>query len=237
MARRVIHIRAYLCSGDRQRITVRADEPPEAPMQLHRRFLALAATTALLAGASACGDGEKAEPAPSAAATTTAPATSEPAPSTTAPPARPDVPAPDPADFPGKDERTEEGAQQAFRYFWAVNLWGVQTGDDSLYASLIAPGCEPCQTNLEQIRQVGANGLYWSPTELVDTGTMAQASDLHEMEVGYIFTVSAHTEPLADGQTAHFEDDYVISLGGLSWHEDGWKVDTFTLRPAEDAQK
>ncbi|MCL6422546.1 DUF6318 family protein [Brachybacterium sp. JHP9] len=205
-------------------------------MQLHRRFLALAATATLLAGASACGDGEKAEPAPSAAATTTAPATSEPAPSTTAPPARPDVPAPDPADFPGKDERTEEGAQQAFRYFWAVNIWSLETGDDSLYEPLFGPECKPCKDSLEQIREVDADGRYWSKTELLDDGTFAQETSLHELEIGYRFTIAAHTERIPGGEPQHFEDVKVVSVGGMSWQPGGWRVDAYTIQPAEDVQ-
>lgn len=38
------------------------------------------------------------------------------------------IPAPDPADYPGMDENTAEGAEQFTRYFIAVMTWGYQSG-------------------------------------------------------------------------------------------------------------
>lgn len=195
-------------------------------MQLHRRFLALAATATLLAGASACGDGEKAEPAPSAAATTTAPATSEPAPSTTAPPARPDVPAPDPADFPGKDERTEEGAQQAFRYFWAVAVWGRQTGDSATLASLHTANCQLCVSQVRDIDTAAAEGRYWTSTTIQDAVLETSPDESFEQVVSYGFTLSAHDEPVTGTETdVRVAPTSFAVVGGLVWTDTGWSVD------------
>src|SRR5699024_3756122 len=104
-----------------------------------RRLLSAAAAGALLLGIAACGD-QTDEPV------TTAPPSIDVAgprddggdssPSdgggseATEPTAQaPDIPPPDPADFAGMDEHTEEGAEQAFRYYIAVSVWAHQTGD------------------------------------------------------------------------------------------------------------
>src|SRR5699024_10334539 len=55
--------------------------------------------------------------------------------------AAPDVPAPDPADYPGMDEETPEGAEQAFRYYIAVVYWGYQTGDTETLETLHTENC------------------------------------------------------------------------------------------------
>lgn len=204
-------------------------------MQLHRRFLALAATATLLAGASACGDGEQAEPAPSAAATTTAPATSEPAPSTTAPPARPDVPAPDPADFPGKDERTEEGAQQAFRYFWAVLTWAYQTGETEAFVELYTDSCTACTTNLRSMEELEDMGEYWSVSSITDQSLGLVDPDLNRPRVGYVFTLGAHTEPLRENSKRDERPDVeYATVGTLAWTGDSWVVETFDLGSAPE---
>src|SRR5690625_5350400 len=104
-----------------------------------RRILPSLAAAVLALGAAACGnvrDAPVTTPAPALGSNASDGGGSDPDPSdgggaeTEEPTAAaPDNPAPEPADYPGMDEETPEGAEQALRYYIAVVYWGYQTGD------------------------------------------------------------------------------------------------------------
>ena len=112
--------------------------------------------------------------------------------------AAPDIPAPDPADFPGMDEQTPEGAEQAVRFYFANVFFGYQTGDTSVLDGLYVDECEACGGFRDRIEGQG-DGRYWSEVTLQDSGVTSQESENFDTEVGYMFTVSAHTEPVDGG--------------------------------------
>src|SRR5690606_31447338 len=110
------------------------------------------------------------------------------------PSAAPDVPAPAPADYPGLDENTPEGAEQAVRYYMARMSWGYQTGSvDELYARS-AEGCNTCSHSSEIIVKNAANDLFWSPTALEDVGLKNYPSADYDYELGYVLYIGAHAE-------------------------------------------
>ena len=116
---------------------------------MSRRLLAAVAVTALTLGLASCGDGGEnavTTPPPKIDIGQSDDGGAEPSDDGGAeqsdsegagegedsPAAAPDIPAPDPADYPGMDQETPEGAEQAFKLFWAVILWAHQTGDSSV---------------------------------------------------------------------------------------------------------
>ena len=101
-----------------------------------RRLLSAAAACTLLLGLAACGeggDGPVTTPPPTIDISGPSDgggddgAASDGGGDDASPSAAPEVPAPDPADYPGMDENTPEGAEQAFRYY-ERHLGGRITG-------------------------------------------------------------------------------------------------------------
>ncbi len=204
-----------------------------------RRLLAAAAVGALLLGLAACGDGDE------GAVTTPPPSISVGAPSdggggtdpgpgpsdgggseTDAPTAAaPDIPPPDPADYAGMDERTPEGAEQAFRYYIAVSMWAHQTGRTDILESHQSPDCGSCAELTREVSLLRQHNDYWSPFAISDVGTQLHTSETFEHEVGYYFTISAHTRPNEDftGRIEVGPIEY-ITVGGMLWETDRWIV-------------
>ena len=140
--------------------------------------------------------------------------------------ASPDIPAPDPADFPGMDEQTPEGAEQAFKYFWAVAIWGHQTGDAGPLREVSSEDCEPCAEMRKDIEEIGDKRAYWSSTSVEDvTSNRNDPVGDFEYVFSYTFTVAAHTEPSLDGESSsEIPERKMGAAGALVWDGDRWKV-------------
>ena len=151
------------------------------------------------------------------------------------PVAAPDIPAPDPADYPGMDQNTPEGAEQAFRYYVAVMIWGYQTGQTEHFETLHDPECLTCTTNARSIQQLAKNGKYWSQTSIEDIGTAHFDSSAYDFEVGYTFHLSAHAEPSPDSDTVTQEPrTKFISAAAMSFRDDQWVVMSARFTPDEE---
>lgn len=141
------------------------------------------------------------------------------------PSAAPEVPAPDPADYPGMDENTPEGAEQAFRYYMALMIWGYQTGNVDELHSRSAEGCNTCALNREIIVRNADNGQYWSSASIEDVGVKHYPSEDFDYEVGYVFYIGAHTEPEDDGSGVKEEprSEYT-AVSVMQWVGGGWEI-------------
>lgn len=136
---------------------------------------------------------------------------------------RPDVPKPDPADYPGKDEHTAEGAEQAFRYFIAQMIWSYQTGDTEEWNSLYSDSCQSCGRDARGIDDLASDGLYWSRTPLEFIDTNSYDSKNFETEIVSIVSIGAHEEPIRGNTKTTKEPggEYAIG-GGLDWSDGRW---------------
>lgn len=141
--------------------------------------------------------------------------------------AAPDIPAPDPADYPGMDQNTPEGAEQAFKYYIAMMTWGYQTGEYSQFSELHSDSCETCLLNEENIREFAKVKRYWGPTTIEPLGAITEDSPNYDIEVGYIFSLSEHTEPSSNdnGNDVEPEKEY-SAIAGMNWVNDRWIVDS-----------
>ena len=152
--------------------------------------------------------------------------------------AAPDVPAPDPADYPGMDENTAEGAEQAFRYYMALMIWGYQTGNVDELDARSAEGCNTCVHNRDLIIENANSGLYWSPTTIEDVGTKQYLSEEFDYEIGYVFYIGAHTEP-DEGEGGMKEEPRTeyTAVGVMQWADEGWRVVAIELEPVGDGDE
>lgn len=200
-----------------------------------RRLLSAAAACSLLLGLAACGEGDDGP------VTTPPPEIDIGDPSDGGggsdasdggggqgdPSAASKLPAPDPADYPGMDENTEAGAQQFTKYFFALLMWGYQTGESSAIEDLYLDSCGICETNVEPIRQYREKGVAWSRVDLRDVklSTMDAEGTSYDRMVNYEVIVSEHTEPALDGgEDATFNDTHFTFQSGLTWNGSGWMV-------------
>lgn len=200
-----------------------------------RRLLSAAAAGALLLGLAACGDGDggpattappeigingpgdgggEAGPSDGGGAETEEPTA-----------AAPDIPPPDPADYAGMDENTEEGATQAFRYYIAVSMWAHQTGDDTELIELQTDECEGCPGFNAELPKLQEQGLYWSEFIVSDVHVGPHKSTNYDNEIGYAFTIPEHTRPdKVSGERVEYESIEYLAVGGMTWDSTGWQV-------------
>ena len=110
--------------------------------------------------------------------------------------AAPDIPAPDPADFPGMDEQTPEGAEQAFKYFWAVAMSGYQGADAAELSRMSDPNCGNCTELLSEINDLQETGDVWSRVDISDVSLGSEeGTGGYDAIVDYVFILPAHEEP------------------------------------------
>lgn len=205
---------------------------------MSRRLLAAVAVAALTVGLAACGDpteGTKTDPPPSidieqsdgGGASDGGEGSTE---------AAPDIPAPDPADYPGMDEQTPEGAEQAVRFYFANVFWGYQTGDTSVLDGLYDDGCVGCVGFRDRI-EGQPDGRFWSETKISDGGIEVQGGSNYDYEVGYLFVVGEHTEPDPDGGAAvEYAAIEYISVVGVNWTSGGWVIAELAVSESSDAE-
>ncbi|GAB2538547.1 DUF6318 family protein [Brachybacterium huguangmaarense] len=181
----------------------------------------LAATGVLLLALTACGGDD--EPAPTTpAASTTAPSESpavSPSPSTSAPA----VAAPDPADYPGMDQQTEEGAKAFYRYFWDSYVYANLTGDPSILESLSGPDCGWCRDVVIRVRNEGST---WTSGSIEYTDWAADMES--EPQAIYVQFTSVVVEKTADGPTAQSSATPITAHAAsqLQWSGTQWLVNS-----------
>ena len=212
---------------------------------MSRRLLAAVAAAALTAGLAACGEGEGGTvttPPPSidtgqddGASDAGGEEPSDAGGGDGAAEAAPDIPAPDPADFPGMDEQTPEGAEQAFKYFWAVAMSGYQGADAAELSRMSDPNCGNCTELLSEIDDLQEKEDVWSRVDISDVSLGSEeGTGGYDVIVDYVFILPAHEEPGAGDQDgASVEESEFATSGGLVWDGGSWKVVDFSAGPQE----
>lgn len=140
-----------------------------------------------------------------------------------------DVPAPDPADFPGMDENTPEGAEQAFKYYIAVLMWSVQSGDEAMLASLATDSCQNCSVLVREVKTRATNGALWGDTEITPMGTEVHDARSADHEIAYMYEIGPHVEPSLDGEgdAEQVPATVMVSAGAMIWDDGAWKVNAY----------
>lgn len=218
---------------------------------MSRRLLATVAAAALTVGLAACGEGEGGTvttPPPSidtgqddgasdagGEEPSDAGGTDDAGSGDGSAEAAPDIPAPDPADFPGMDEQTPEGAEQAFKYFWAVAMSGYQGADAAELSRMSDPNCGNCTELLSEIDDLQETGDVWSRVDISDVSLGSEeGTGGYDAIVDYVFILPAHEEPGAGDQDgASVEESEFATSGGLVWDGGSWKVVDFSAGPRE----
>lgn len=214
---------------------------------MSRRITPALAAAALALGIAACGnggDGPVTTPPPAMGNGTSDGGGSESNPSdgggaeTEEPTATaPDVPAPDPADYPGMDEETPEGAEQALRYYIAVVYWGYQTGDAETLETLHSDNCEQCNEITTEILNIDATGAYWSSAPVQNVGSDSEPGDDTDIQASYGYRIGAHEKPQPDtSASAQFDETAYTVLAGMDWDHDSWTIDWMLLAESYHAE-
>ncbi|UYG17561.1 DUF6318 family protein [Brachybacterium huguangmaarense] len=193
-----------------------------------RRALVITAVSALALGLAAC-EGGADEPSPSSTAATTTASPTEPT-TASATTSQPAVAAPDPSAYPGMDEQTEEGAMQAYKFFWDTLIYGYQTGDSTPFRGLSSADCSYCIDAARDIDGFRDRDEYWGPVELSEHFLNAQSEAEDQFVVSYGFSLSEHDEPsnVAGERTSDPETAYGAA-GRLKWDGSHWVVQAVDL--------
>lgn len=195
-----------------------------------RRTFAIAAAGALSLFLAACEPGAD-EPTPTSAAPTSEMPTTEALEPTVEPANTPSaVPPPNPAEFPGMDQQTEDGAKQAYRYFWAAVLYGHQTGDASIIEDMSMPECRYCNTPLGDVEVFRETKSFWGAASMNDKLLESEVEDGANVIVTYEFELSAHQEkdPATGILSERPAKNYGTS-GRTTWSDSRWKLDGLAI--------
>ena len=144
------------------------------------------------------------------------------------------IPAPDPADYPGMDQNTPEGAEQAFKYYIAVLTWAHQTGDTELVSTLHSDDCSSCKGFEDFIENLKDSNTLWTEVSLTPGFSDVFEAENFDFEVGYIYTIERRSPPEQGsnkpGERISVE---VAAVGGMNWSDDKWLVHGYTSDPEE----
>ena len=138
--------------------------------------------------------------------------------------AAPDVPAPDPADYPGMDENTAEGAEQAFRYYIAVVYWSHETGDTNALSPLYRDSCGSCSEMVEEVHALREDDGLWSGVTIADVWSDPHDSESFDSEVSYGFKLEVEDRPLEEGGVRSDGATEMTAIAGLDWSDGQWVV-------------
>ncbi len=142
----------------------------------------------------------------------------------------PDIPPPDPKDFPGMDQKTDEGAEQAARYFLHVTYWAHQTDGLAKYDALILEDCQKCQAIREDIQGRGKARSFWSKTEVALGVCSLMYSEQDLREYHCYTTLSPHFEPAFPGEPAEDVGKLELATGvQLKWVDRKWLVSGYAV--------
>ena len=205
-----------------------------------RRLLSAAAACTLLLGLAACGeggDGPVTTPPPSIDISGPSDgggddgAASDGGGDDASPNAAPAVPAPDPADYPGMDENTNEGAVQAFRFYIATVYQAHSTGDSAPLAGMSRETCESCADLEQDIQELEQGGDLWPATTIVDAWSDPHESESFDVEVSYGFRLS--TDGRSNGGGDSEEPAAMTAIAGMDWEDGRWVVGGMQIGESE----
>ena len=207
-----------------------------------RRLLSAAAVCTLLLGLAACGEGGEGPvttPPPKIDISGPSDGGGDSGPSDgggdeASPNAAPDVPAPDPADYPGMDENTPEGAEQAFRYYIATVYWSHETGDIGALSNLYRETCQSCVDIADEVDALREDGVLWSGVSVTDAWSEPHSSEAFDSEVSYGFTLEPHTRPLEPEGGYESEGTDMTAIAGMDWVDGGWVVGGMQIGVSEN---
>lgn len=137
--------------------------------------------------------------------------------------AAPDIPAPDPDDYPGMDEETPEGAEQFTRYFASAMFWGYQTGSSSLLKEISGESCDACAETINEIDSANSEEKRWSEVQLEDAVLEEGEGEEFDHTIGYGVVVSEHSEYDNDSGERIEVPRSRYSFGlGVDWRDGEW---------------
>lgn len=199
-----------------------------------RRLLTASAAAALALGLAACGDdtgGTITDPPATVAVDTSDNGGDQPSDGGGSTEAAPDIPAPDPADYPGMDKETDEGAEQAFKFYFDTLFWGYQSGLSGPLDGLASSECSTCADASAEVDSYKESGRYWSEVQNEEVKLESNRADNDIVEVDYGFVVPPHTEPSSDSNDSRADIPKTIygASGAIKWIDGAWQIQDMAL--------
>ena len=139
--------------------------------------------------------------------------------------AAPDIPAPDPADYSGMEENTEQGAMHALRYYMAVTYWAHQSGDAASLDTLSDEECVTCSELVAEVGELKEGGQLWEGGEVRDIELLSFDSESYDAEIGYAFSLGEHTEfSISEGGRVVVPETEMLAAAVMDWRGGGWVI-------------
>ncbi|MCS6710810.1 hypothetical protein JSY14_01775 [Brachybacterium sp. EF45031] len=143
------------------------------------------------------------------------------------------IPKPDPKDYPGMDQHTQEGAEQAFRFYVDAMSWTRRTGDGSLMRDMSAADCTGCHDLIERFESMRSEAAVSATVDLEVVNVDTQESDVAE----YIVSGTLRPKEGADSATSgSADDDSSEAAAALEWIDGEWVVGELGIQSNDPLQ-
>lgn len=138
----------------------------------------------------------------------------------------PDAVKPDPADFPHMGEKTLQGAEEAYVYFWEMYTYGLASGDGGEFRTLFADECGFCQAAIETMDVHAAENVYLvgAEMEIVEIVSGVHDDDTYIVDLGITMTEHQKIEENV-GAVDSESGSSVVASGALTWDSSRWVVE------------
>lgn len=205
----------------------------ERPEMSPRRAVVAVSVGALTLALAACDPGA-AEPTatPSSVAPSTSEASTSAAPTEEPTSAAPEVPAPNPADFPGMDQQTEDGAKQAYAFFWETYRFAMVTGDSQPFANQFTPDCNWC---IAISNEITSNGSIWKSATVTASELDAYVVGEGHFEVYTVLDVDPEwsSADFDNGREDRLRGGRYVAGSNVIWLDGSWKVASVDFEVAD----
>ncbi|MDO5644545.1 MAG: DUF6318 family protein [Dermabacter sp.] len=142
------------------------------------------------------------------------------------PPQNKGMASPDPVNYPGMDSESDEGAEQAMRFFIDARYYGYATGDTAPLESVSHKNCKPCLEAVDDIRsrtrEQGAFLTSYSiePQEVVDyVPTRPGVRTIY-----YAYREGESERLFSDGSTSTYSGGNMNAVADLKVVDGRWQV-------------
>ncbi|MCS6710639.1 hypothetical protein JSY14_00860 [Brachybacterium sp. EF45031] len=134
------------------------------------------------------------------------------------------IPKPDPKDYPGMDQHTQEGAEQVSKYYWDLILWGYQTGQTEDAEALALESCLNCAGVFQDIEKTRGADELWRAVEIrpISSDIGEPTRDIDDFQATYVVEiVHLASEPNPGSEATR--EEYTF-LTALKWVDGSWMV-------------
>lgn len=132
-----------------------------------------------------------------------------------------DFPPPDPANYPGLNTHTEQGAIATATYFWDSLFWASWSGETAIPTRLSSEECVGCQLLLERSNDAYMNQLYLTPSYVIPRAETVEARENYQ---GYDIVIFMTIDERVTAKNLKGREDHFRTAHGMNWNGKAWKI-------------